>query len=290
MNVPGGNLTFESFEDGSVLFSWLVEGDYAKAGNSGIDGGAEYGVTQSTVSTIVNFTEGQGIRFRYRVSCESTEDTDWFAVFIDNSPIEVWYGEMDWDTYTLPVPAGEHEIAWCYNKDVQNSEGEDIAYLDDVELVDAELYELEHSAELDAALNLDGGTLEFMTIAELENGYFPWEAVNGYAKSTNEGVDANPTSISMMCTTINSNEGDVLRFSYRVSSEERGDKLCVYLDDERILNVSGDVDWNVFNYELTTGIHEIRWEYDKDYSHSDDEDAAFIDNVYVGTPEPVSGV
>lgn len=68
LNVPGGNLTFESFEDGSVLFSWLVEGDYAKAGNSGIDGGAEYGVTQSTVSTIVNFTEGQGIRFRYRVS------------------------------------------------------------------------------------------------------------------------------------------------------------------------------------------------------------------------------
>lgn len=290
LNVPGGNLTFESYEGEGLFFSWLVEGDYAKAGNSGIDGGAQYGVTQSTVSTVVNFNEGQGISFRYKVSCESTENTDWFAVFIDNSPIMAWYGEMGWDTYTIPVPAGEHEISWCYNKDAQNSEGEDIAYLDDIELVDAALYELEHSAELDAALNLDGGAIEFMTIAEVENGYFPWEAVNGYAKSTNEGVDSNPTSISMMCTTINANGGDVLRFSYRVSSEERADKLCVYVDDERILRESGEVDWTVFNYDLTAGTHEIRWEYDKDYSKSQFEDAAFIDNVYVGTPEPVSGV
>ena len=295
LNVPGGNLSFESFEYEGMLFSWLVEEDYAKAGNSGIDGSTvEYGITQSTVSTIVNFAEGQGVSFRYRVSCESAEDTDWFAVFVDNSAIAVWYGEIGWDTYTIPVPAGEHEIAWCYNKDAQNSEGEDVAYLDDVEIIDATLYELEHSAELDAVLNLDGGALEFMTIAEVENGYFPWEAVEEYAKSTNEGIDSapgsGPPSISMMCTTINSNEGDVLRFSYRVSSEEKSDNLCVYLDDERVLKASGDVDWTVFNCALTAGVHEVRWEYDKDYSHSDDEDAAFIDNVYVGTPEPVSGV
>lgn len=290
LNVPGGNLTFESYDDGEVFFSWLVDGDYAKAGNSGIDGGGQFGVTQSTVYTTVNFDEGQGVRFRYKVSCESAENTDWLAVFIDSYPIEVWCGELGWDTCTVPVPAGEHEISWCYNKDTQNSEGEDIAYLDDIELVDVAHYDLEHSAELDAALNIDGGAIEFMTVAEVANGYFPWEAVEGYAKSTNEGVDSDPTSISMMCTTLNSNEGDVLRFSYRVSSEERGDKLCVYIDDERILNVSGEIDWTVFNYALTAGTHEIRWEYDKDYSKSRYEDAAFIDNVYVGTPEPVSGV
>ncbi len=294
LNVPGGNLTFESNEGEGVFFSWLVEEDYAKAGNSGIDGVVGYGVTQSTVSTIANFNEDQGVRFRYKVSCENAEYTDWFAVFIDNNPYMVWYGEIDWDTCTIPIPAGEHELAWCYSKDTQNSEGEDIAYLDDVEIVDAPPYELEHSAELDEALNIDGGAIEFMTVAEVANGYFPWEAVNGYAKSTNEGIDSAtnyiPPSTSLMSITINANEGDVLRFSYRVSSEARMDRLCVYVDDERILKESGEIDWTVCNYGLSAGTHEIRWEYAKDYSNSDFEDAAFIDDVYVGTPEPVSGV
>lgn len=299
LNVPGGKLEFESYGDEGegVLFPWLVEEDYAKAGNSGMDGNNEYGVTESSVSTSVYFPEGAAISFRYKVSCESADYTDYFCFYVDNYPIMDWYGEYDWDTCIIRMPEGIHELTWAYTKDIQNSEGEDIAYLDDVEVVDLSdvpVYELEHSAELDSALNIDGGAIEFMTVAEAENGYFPWESVNGYAKSTNEGVNSTNDdivpSLSLMSTTINANEGDVLRFSYRVSSEKGADFLCVYVDDERILRESDEVDWTVFNYELTPGTHEIRWEYDKDYSKSEHEDAAFIDNVYVGNPEPVSGV
>ncbi len=297
LNVSGGQLAFFTMEYPDYgMYSWLIEGDYTKAGNSGIDGDPNItGVSQSQVYMGYDFAEGQGVSFRFKVSCEDVEETDWFAVFIDNAPAAFWYGELDWTDHTIPVSAGEHTITWCYNKDAQNSAGADIAYLDDVEIVEAEGgIELVHSEELDAALNSNGGELEFMTAAEAANGYFPWAAVEDYAKSTNEGVDAesnyNPPSISTVSTTVEIAEGEILRFLYRVSSEKDYDLFRFYVDGERIEQWSGIVDWSVYNYAPTPGTHEFKWEYDKDWSGAQNEDAAYLDDIYIGTPEAVTGV
>ncbi|MFR8874719.1 MAG: hypothetical protein ACLVHV_15580 [Oscillospiraceae bacterium] len=54
-------------------------------------------------------------------------------------------------------------MIWIYQKDTSGSEGEDTAYLDDVEVVPCQAYTAVHSLELDEALNVEGGKLEFYT-------------------------------------------------------------------------------------------------------------------------------
>ena len=299
LNVPGGTLEFSTFSMPSYgFYDWVVEEDYAKSNSAGHDGGPEnpYGpYTQSQVSTWVDFGEDQAISFRFRVSCQDAEEADYFALFVDQVPAGVWYGEVDWTTFSFPVSTGEHQLTWVYNKDASISEGEDTAYLDDVEVVPFQRYNPVHAPELDEALNVPGGTLEFYTPEEAANGYFPWEAVEeGYARSTNQGIDAatsySPPSISTVYTMVDAKEGDVLTFRYKVSSEKKMDLLRFYLDGERLESWSGEVDWATFILALEAGPHELRWEYDKDYSGSQMEDTGCLDDVCVAAPVAATGV
>lgn len=116
LNVPGGTLEFSTFSMPSYgFYDWVVEEDYAKSNSAGHDGGPEnpYGpYTQSQVSTWVDFGEDQAISFRFRVSCQDAEETDYFALFVDQVPAGVWYGEVDWTTFSFPVSTGEHQLTW----------------------------------------------------------------------------------------------------------------------------------------------------------------------------------
>ena len=180
LNVPGGTLEFITQAMEGFLFKWVVEDDHAKSSNEGIDGDPSlYGATQSQVAAYVTLEQNQAIRFRYKVSCQNAENTDFFALFVDDLPVKIWYGEVDWDTYTVAIPEGTHVLEWVYNKDTSVSEGEDAAYLDDVEVIPYTHYTMVHSEELDAALNVPDGALEFSTPAEAANGYYPWVAEEG---------------------------------------------------------------------------------------------------------------
>ena len=298
LNVLGGTLEFQTMAMSDYgIYAWEVEGDYAKSTNAGQDGDPEnpYGpMTQSQVSTDVYFEEGQGIRFRYKVSCQDEAETDFLALFVDYDMVGFWYGEVDWTTFTYPVSAGSHQVTWIYQKDASGSEGEDTAYLDDVEVVPCQAYTAVHSLELDEALNVEGGKLEFYTPEEASNGYYPWVAEDGYAKSTNTGVDAttfySPPSISTVNTTVHAQEGQVLTFRYKVSSEEKMDLLRFYVDGERQAQWSGELDWAVYIMALEPGEHVLTWEYDKDWSDSRFEDTAWLDDVCVAAPVAATGI
>ncbi len=71
-----------------------------------------------------------------------------------------------------------------------------------------------HAPELDKVLNVTDGTLNFYTPAEAEDGYYPWAAEEGYAKSTNQGVDSSYVdatytipSASVVNTTVETKAG-----------------------------------------------------------------------------------
>ena len=296
LNVPGGTLEFGTYDlEDFGIYAWVLEGDYAKSTNKGVDGTEEtYGMSQSQVSTEVIMEEDQAIRFRFKVSCQNAENTDWLALYVDNTRAAAWYGEEDWTTYTYPVSAGYHEITWVYNKDGSIGEGEDTAYLDDVEVISFQSYTPVHDQKLDDALNVEGGKLKFYTPEEASNGYFPWVAENGSAKSTNNGIDAetsySPPSISTVSTTVNAGEGEVLTFRCRVSSEEQADSLRFYMDGERLKQWSGEQDWAVYILALEPGEHVFKWNYEKDYSGSYYEDTAWLDDVRVGEPVAATGV
>lgn len=80
-------------------------------------------------STLKTNVSGKGkLEFWWRVSCESfrTQKLDYLAFLVDGVEVEWINGEKDWAYYEYDIASpGEHEIGWVYNKDEQDSDGED---------------------------------------------------------------------------------------------------------------------------------------------------------------------
>ena len=54
----------------------------------------------------------------------------------------------------------------------------------------------------------------------------------------------------------------------------------MFLIDGRVIQEwSGLVDWNEYEFKLTSGTHELEWRYQKDFANSRGADAAWLDNV-----------
>jgi len=87
-----------------------------------------------------------------------------------------------------------------------------------------------------------------------------------------------------MQTTFNADDGEKVSFYWKVSSEEYGDFLKLYIDNNYQEQISGDVDWQKKSYTLSgSGQHTLKWEYSKNSSGSDGEDCGWVDGLLVGT-------
>ncbi len=71
----------------------------------------------------------------------------------------------------------------------------------------------------------------------------------------------------------------VLFFRWKVSSEENFDELLFLLDGGEEFSISGEVDWEERGIEIPAGEHDLTWRYQKDFSESDGDDAAWLDRV-----------
>jgi hypothetical protein len=88
-------------------------------------------LTDSTL--ILERTSGAGhIRFRRKVSSES--GYDYLVFYIDGQEVGAWSGEEDWQTVAFPIDAGRHHFEWRYEKDDFVAEGDDRAWIDDIDL------------------------------------------------------------------------------------------------------------------------------------------------------------
>jgi hypothetical protein len=86
--------------------------------------------------------------------------------------------------------------------------------------------------------------------------------------------------VSWFETTVSGNAGS---FWWKVSSEPQYDFLRFYVDGKRRLEISGEADWRQeFWSAETPGSHVLRWEYAKDVSIAEGQDAAWVDQVAVG--------
>ena len=75
-----------------------------------------------------------------------------------------------------------------------------------------------------------------------------------------------------------------LRFFVKVSSESFCDLLAFRIDGQQVGQWSGEVDWTEVSYSLEAGSHVFEWEYSKDYSASEGDDMAWIDDVSFPLP------
>lgn len=113
------------------------------------------------------------------------------------------------------------------------------------------------------------------------------------AKSTNSAPMTSPAmfphSTAVLSSVAEMKAGEMLRFEYRVSSENNFDFFRFYVNGERYLSDSGDKPWQTFTFEAKEdGVYRFTWSYEKDRYIGFYEDAVYIDNIYIGAGvEPV---
>ncbi len=75
-----------------------------------------------------------------------------------------------------------------------------------------------------------------------------------------------------------------ISFSAKASSEQGNsgtiyDYLTFYIDNEQMLLIGGESDWDEYSFVVTPGEHIFRWVYEKDAAGSSGDDCAWIDNI-----------
>lgn len=105
-----------------------------------------------------------------------------------------------------------------------------------------------------------------------------------YALKSGEVFDNQSSEISFTANVVT---GDI-SFHSRVSSESEHDYLYFYIDDVETGKWSGEEDWMVNSYPVTTGVHTFKWVFVKDGTVTEGEDCAWIDYIQYPAAEMVS--
>ncbi len=133
---------------------------------------------------------------------------------------------------------------------------------------------------------LDGDTLP--TIVSTTN-YGIQEG--SYSAQLHDTNDDGKSSIELI---IETDSLKYLKFYYSTSTEDGYDSLDVYIDgsivndDVDISEFSGETDWTVYTapVPLTTGVHTIKFEYDKDSGVNNGEDSIWLDSITLTSDGP----
>jgi hypothetical protein len=88
-----------------------------------------------SMSITKTFAANGAVFFDRKVSSEG--NYDFLEFYIDGNLQKKWSGNVDWSRVNFDVPAGEHTLTWTYNKDYSVSNGEDAAWVDNIELINA---------------------------------------------------------------------------------------------------------------------------------------------------------
>jgi hypothetical protein len=113
----------------------------------------------------------------------------------------------------------------------------------------------------------------------------------GETAITHDGIDAAQSGLitdGQLSTVQASVSGPgTLTFWWKVSSEQFFDYLNFFVDSTQQAGISGEVDWQFQTVSVGSGVHTIRWTYQKDSSVSDGLDAGWLDQVVFTTNPPV---
>ncbi|MBQ2110245.1 MAG: choice-of-anchor J domain-containing protein [Clostridia bacterium] len=303
LNVDGSDLLHFNTE-GDYPWVTVEEGDrfYAKSSNEGASS------STSDLTLTVDAIEGDILVFDFKAWGEGNSTAWDKCQFIDGNVTVFTFGALDndWETYEYTMTAGTHNFIWRYQKDSSVNPTGDYFAIDNVDVItglvppvtppvtdppETEVPVTEPPVDdLDAALNVEGGTLHF----ETEETY-PWIVLEDeermWAQSGNAGVH---NSTSTLTLTVTVEEGQMLTFEYKAWGEGSSDsydwdKCRFYVDGEIQFDYGAHQnDWLDYTTSaLTAGEHVFTWTYKKDGSTNPTGDYFAVDNVELlaaGTP------
>jgi len=109
----------------------------------------------------------------------------------------------------------------------------------------------------------------------------PWTTTTSSVHSGSRSARAGAISHDQTSWMIRFVSGGTISFWYRVSSESGGDYFNFYIDGVRYIRYAGTRSWTSYSRTLSSGIHELRWEYTKDSSASSGSDTVWVDDLSV---------
>ncbi len=100
------------------------------------------------------------------------------------------------------------------------------------------------------------------------------------AQSGNQGQDDSVSTIALENIDI-PDQGAIITFAFKVSSEQNYDFLRFYIDGNLIEEWSGDVGWSNYSETVESGTHTFEWKYEKDGSVDAGDDTGYLDDVVI---------
>jgi parallel beta-helix repeat protein len=132
-----------------------------------------------------------------------------------------------------------------------------------------------------------GDSLDAPGFAWTTGGHGVWQAQTNV---THDGLDAAQSAAianqqtNWLATSV-SGPGTI-GFWWKVSSETNSDRLAFFIDAVSQRTISGEQDWQFLAFDLSEGIHELRWVYRKDSVGSRGLDRGWVDDVMFATSAP----
>ncbi len=106
---------------------WLLQTNVVDTGRFAARSGHIGDSQQSSLILDTGLATGTGA-FRVRVSSEANWDV--LEFYLNGVLLQRWSGDVPWQTFTFPVPAGANHLEWRYVKDANFSAGLDAAFID----------------------------------------------------------------------------------------------------------------------------------------------------------------
>ncbi|MBQ4580837.1 MAG: TlpA family protein disulfide reductase [Clostridia bacterium] len=133
--------------------------------------------------------------------------------------------------------------------------------------------------ELNAALNIEGGTLVFNNSSAL----YDWPMVAGekdgrsVVTSSNTGVG---DSLAWVGTSINAKAGDAVAVTFKVSSMAGLDVMQLYVGSELVKSFGGEDGWMTYAHPIESdGWYSVAVGYQNDTRASAGEDTLWVDSI-----------
>lgn len=288
INAEGSALTFIN-DTGSP---WMIETSgnrtYVRSSTEGMDS------SSTSITAVFNgLTAGQILSFDWSVSSES--NYDWLSFYVNGTRIDRISGTASWSTYTYTIPSsGDYTIQWIYSKDSSMGSGSDTGSIDNISLTGDQPEPYDPSLigeQINEALNIEGGTLEFYN--DLTN---PWIIDTSEAGRMSAKANVSQRNGSQVVYIIleDVHAGDAIRFDWKANCPDV-DRLFFRMNSAIQGYIGSVTDWQQFTFVVPQdGDYIFSWHFVKESSDdgpSGTGNEVWVDNVefirnYDDTPSP----
>jgi len=243
------------------------------------------GKTTAEMQTQTTFTDA-GWDF-VGESTNGTEDIWRLCVDSPNYPRLMWQLHL-WGDFVCPEGVDAYDLAFLIDYWLESGlgpyGGADLSGDEDVDFEDFALFGQHFSSELILlVLDEDFETGDFSKYDWQHSGDANWIVVSdaNYEGSYSARSGAISDSQQSVLEITPGRKISRISFYCKVSSEADEDRLRFYIDSELQDNWSGEQDWSLQQYLIPSGLHTLKWVYEKDSSISSGSDCAWIDKITV---------